>query len=329
MEKSKKEQLFDILQIGDRTNIISHGFDYFLVANILLNILVVFLETFSQLQAYHDTFKIIEIVTTMVFCVEYILRIWTAEYLYPTESRGSARLHFLRSFDGIVDLLTIIPVFFLSGFIAFRILRVVRIFHLFRINAKTDSFSVIITVINKKKAQIASSLLIILILMLASSLCMYSVEHDAQPEAFKNAFSGLWWSVSAMLTVGYGDICPITVMGRVLGIIIAFLGVGVVAIPTGIISAGFVEEYTLSQTSDKKLADIDKIGEVLVSSESEFLGKSIYSIRHDYHLTVYMVLRDDMSILATDNLIVAENDILVVQSEKLKKKKTESRFTKR
>ena len=81
---------------------------------------------------------------------------------------------------------------------------------------------------------------IILVLMLGSSLCMYSLEHDAQPEVFKNAFSGVWWSVSTLLTIGYGDIYPITPAGKAMGIFITFLGVGMVAIPTGIISAGFV-----------------------------------------------------------------------------------------
>ena len=145
-------------------------------------------------------------------------------------------------FDGVVDILTIVPVFFLSGFVIFRMLRVARIFHLFRLNARYDSFNVITTVLYEKRNQIISSVFIVVILMLASSLCMYSVEHDAQP-VFRNAFSGVWWSMSTLLTVGYGDIYPITTLGRLMAICIAYLGVGVVAIPTGIISAGFVEQY--------------------------------------------------------------------------------------
>ena len=140
------------------------------------------------------------------------------------------------SFDGVVDILTIVPVFFLSGFVIFRMLRVARIFHLFRLNARYDSFNVITTVLYEKRNQISFLGVIVVILMLASSLCMYSVEHDAQPEVFRNAFSGVWWSMSTLLTVGYGDIYPITTLGRLMAICIAYLGVGVVAIPTGIIS---------------------------------------------------------------------------------------------
>ena len=120
-------------------------------------------------------------VTVFIFCIEYALRIWTANYLYPGMSKSRATIRFLVSFDGIVDLLTIIPAFFLSGFVIFRMLRVARVLHLFRLNAKYD-----------KRNQIISSVFIVLILMLASSLCMYSVEHDAQPEVFRNAFSGIW-----------------------------------------------------------------------------------------------------------------------------------------
>ena len=83
-----------------------------------------------------------------------------------------------------------------------------------------------------------------LVLMLSSSLCMYSLENRAQPEVFTNAFSGIWWAASTLLTVGYGDIYPVTTIGKIFGIFIAFLGVGMVAIPTGIISAGFVDQYS-------------------------------------------------------------------------------------
>ena len=84
---------------------------------------------------------------------------------------------------------------------------------------------------------------------------MYSLEHEAQPEVFKNAFSGIWWSVSTLLTVGYGDIYPVTVLGKMFSIIITFLGVGMVAIPTGILSAGFVEQYSLIKKSTDYLME--------------------------------------------------------------------------
>ena len=239
-----KRKIFDIIQIGDKSNRLSRSFDIFIVINILCNIIVMMLETFDQLEAFVPAFRAVEYITTMVFLAEYILRIWTADLLYPDRSGFRARLRFIRSFDGIIDLFTILPLTYFSGFIVFRMLRVVRIFHLFRINAQYDSFHVITGVLYEKRRQLVSSIFIIGILMLASSLCMYSAEHEVQPEVFSNAFSGIWWSVSTILTVGYGDIYPVTAAGRLMAIIISFLGVGAVAIPTGIISAGFVEQYS-------------------------------------------------------------------------------------
>jgi len=247
--KKVKKRIFDIIQIGQRGDFPSRAFDYFLVFIISLNIASLLLETFPLPEVLISIFHVIEIVTVVLFAVEYSLRIWTAEYLHPDVSKGKAILKFLISFDGIVDLLSIIPAFFLSGFSAFRMLRVVRIFHLFRINNTYDSFNVITTVLKVKRKQIFSSLFIILILMVASSLCMYSVENEAQPDVFRNVFSGLWWSVSTILTVGYGDIYPVTLLGKCMAIVISILGVGCVAIPTGIISAGFVEQHTKLETA--------------------------------------------------------------------------------
>ena len=170
----KKKRIFDIIQIGQRDDIISRCFDWFIVAAIIANIAVLLLETFEETAKYASALHVIEVVTIVIFGIEYLLRIWTAEYLYPDKSRGQAVLKFLVSFDGIVDLCTILPFFFLSGFVALRMLRVVRILHLFRINAYYDSFNVITSVLKEKKNQLISSIFIILVLMVASSLCMYS-----------------------------------------------------------------------------------------------------------------------------------------------------------
>ena len=309
-----KKQIFDIIQIGDKSNTISRMFDIFITVTIVANILVTFLQTFDELAFLTTVFKGVEYVTIFIFCVEYILRIWTAEYLYPDKSRGRSRLRFLVSFDGIVDFLTIVPVFFLSGFVIFRMLRVARIFHLFRLNAKYDSFNVITTVLYEKRNQIISSVFIVLILMLASSLCMYSVEHDAQPTVFRNAFSGIWWSMSTLLTVGYGDIYPITPLGRVMAICIAYLGVGAVAIPTGIISAGFVEQYQRkSNISGLKNEDIKEIAEVFV--DKKYAGKTVQDMEEANQLTVFLILREDFSILPQKDTILRMNDIIVIRDE--------------
>lgn len=311
-----KEKIFNIIQIGDKSNRISRMFDFFITIIIIANISVTFLLTFQQLTFLFPFFRGVELVTLLLFCVEYILRIWTADYLYPDMKKGTARLRFLVSFDGIVDFLTIVPAFFLSGFVIFRMLRVARIFHLFRLNAKYDSFNVITTVLYEKKNQIISSVFIVVILMLASGLCMYSVEHEAQPDVFKNAFSSIWWSMSTLLTVGYGDIYPITTLGKVMAICIAYLGVGAVAIPTGIISAGFVEQYQRkSSITDIKNADIKEIAELFV--DKRYAGKTVEEVEALDSIKIFLVLRDDLSILPQKDMLLKLNDIIILRDANL------------
>lgn len=312
--EKRKKRIFDIIQIGKRNDFISRAFDIFIVAVILVNLAILFMETFEQLNQYTDIFRRIEAVTVVIFCIEYILRIWTAEYLYPDQKGIKAVLRFLLSFDGIVDLCTILPFFFLSGFVVFRMLRVVRIFHLFRINAYYDSFNVITSVLYEKRNQIISSVFIILVLMMASSLCMYSAEHDIQPDVFNNAFSGMWWSISTILTVGYGDIYPVTVLGRIMAIFISFLGVGAVAIPTGIISAGFVEQYTQLQNQSKVNTGVRGTVSVTVGSDSPFLNLTVQQIESGFGIDVIAVVRKGAVILPSDSYRIEEGDILLYQT---------------
>jgi voltage-gated potassium channel len=258
----KKRRIFDIIQIGNDGDTPSRLFDIASIIVILVNLFIAIVDTFDSSAPYQGILNALELITVLAFTVEYILRVWTAEYLYPAVSRGRATAKYMLSFGGVIDLLSFLPYylpfFFPAGVVAFRIFRVIRILRLFRINAYYDALNVIGDVLKNKKDQLLSSVFIIFILMTASSLCMYSLEHEAQPEVFKDAFSGLWWAVSTLLTVGYGDIYPITLAGRFFGMLITILGVGMVAIPTGILSAGFVEQYTRLKT----MADYSQESEI-------------------------------------------------------------------
>ena len=251
MEKKKlpllerRRRIYEIVEIGAAGDRVSRAYDLFYTLTIVLNLAATVMDTYDGLHAkFALLFDAVELVTVFAFAVDYILRLYTADFKYRGVSRGKAALKYAASFGGLVDLISFLPVylpfFFPSGAAAFRLVRVIRIFRLVRINAYYDSLNVITSVLSSKRNQLVSSVSIILVLMLASSLCMYSLENEAQPEVFSNAFSGIWWAASTLLTVGYGDIYPVTTMGRILGIVITFLGVGMVAIPTGIISAGFV-----------------------------------------------------------------------------------------
>jgi voltage-gated potassium channel len=311
-----KQRIFNIIQIGNKEDITSRIFDIFIAIVITLNILVMVLETYSNMVPYFPLLDKIAFVTIIIFCIEYVLRIWTADLLYPSLTKPKAILKFLISYDGIVDLFTILPFFFLSGFVAFRILRIIRIFHLFRINGQYDSFAVIFSVIQEKKNRILSSVVIVLILMLASSIGMYYAEHDAQPEVFRNAFSGIWWSVSTLLTVGYGDIYPVTAPGRIMAIITAFFGVGVVAIPTGIISAGFVEHYSRVKLLNRFARDehIDMLT-VKVTEGHCWAGLEISEIGVPDNFIPAVVMRDGEAMIPVSELKIKIGDTVVLAAD--------------
>lgn len=337
-KQSLKKKVFTVIQIGDKSDILSRSFDVFITVVILANILALFMSTFPELDRFSSLFRTTEYITVGIFIIEYILRLWTAEFLFAHQGKVKAAFSFAVTPDGIIELLTILPFFFLSGFVVFRMLRVVRIFQLFRINASFDSFNAITSVLYKKRNQILSSLFIILILMLASSLFMYSFEHEAQPENFRNAFSGIWWAVSTMLTIGYGDIYPITVLGKVCAIVISILGVGVVAIPTGIISAGFVEQYARLQRTQESIeptkadmlkaqsgvavlnsdpaADDDEFLLVRVSLDSKWIAKTVEQVENENELMILMIDRDGRKFRPDQETRIALDDRLTLCSRR-------------
>ena len=148
---------------------------------------------------------------------------------------------------------------------------------------------------------------------------MYSVENAAQPEVFANAFSGIWWSVSTLLTVGYGDIYPITTLGRVLGAIITFLGVGMVAIPTGIISAGFVEQYAAIQNSalvarESELSFI----RIRLGAGDAWIGKSVAELRLPRDMILTAIHRERDLIIPRGDVRLELHDTLVLAAEPLR-----------
>ena len=154
--------------------------------------------------------------------------------------------------------------------------------------------------------------------MLASSLCMYSLEHEAQPAVFTNAFSGIWWAVSTLLTVGYGDIYPVTPMGQLFSIVITFLGVGMVAIPTGIISAGFVDQYSrikrISEYANE--ADIHFI-KVHLTREDRWAGKTVQELGLPAGVIMAAIQREGRIIVPRGDVELCGNDTLVLGAQSL------------
>lgn len=321
--ESWRARLAKIVEVGASDDFASRGYDFFITAIIVINLAVALAGTFSGFYQRHMVLlEAIEHVTAALFAVDYILRILSAKYIFPRPTEMRSVLRYVCSFAGVIDLLsflpTFLPVFFPVGAVAFRIFRIIRIFRLFRINTYYDSLNAITEVLSKKRQQLASSVFIILVLMLASSLCMYSVEHEAQPEVFRNAFSGLWWSVSTLLTVGYGDIYPITTLGKILGIVITFLGVGMVAIPTGIISAGFVEQYSRMQNSERLAREKDiQFIKIRLQQKDPWVGRPVSQLELPYGLILTAIHRGHDVLVPKGNLTLEQNDTVILAAEPL------------
>ena len=320
---ARRKRVHDIIEVGSLEDRISRFYDLINSMSIVVNLMVSILYTFESFRLQFGPWLLsIEAVTVAFFTVDYGLRLWTARCSWPKLSESRSLWNYVTSFSGIVDLLSFLPyylpIFFPSGAVAFRMFRVVRIFRLFRINAYYDSLNVITEVIASKRQQLMSSVFIILILMLASSLCMYSLEHEAQPDVFTNAFSGIWWSVSTLLTVGYGDIYPITNTGKLFSIVITFLGVGMVAIPTGIISAGFVDQYSrvkrLSEYANE--TDIHFI-KIQLAKKDWWSGKTIQSLGLPAGVIVAAIQRDGRIIVPRGSVELLPGDTLVLGARAL------------
>lgn len=192
--------------------------------------------------------------SVIVFTIEYLLRLWTSD-LYYNEGPVKSRIKYIKSFMAVIDLLSILP-FYIPFIIKvdlrlLRTIKLLRIFRILKLHRYTDALNSVAVVLKRKKEQLISSILVVIVLMVISSILMYYCEHDVQPDKFENAFSGLWWAVATLTTVGYGDIYPITALGKILSTLLALLGIGLVAVPTGIISAGFSEEIE-DQNDDEK-----------------------------------------------------------------------------
>ncbi|WP_291959982.1 ion transporter [Maribacter sp.] len=232
-----KQYLKNIVEINDNRK--SRVFAYFIQALIFISIISFSYETIPDLDtSTRKILRIIEVFCVLVFSIEYLLRIYVADH----------KLKFVFSFYGIIDLLAILPFYLALGIDlrslrALRFLRLFRILKLMRYNRAINHFTKAIAL---AKEEILLFLIVTLILIYFSAVGIYYFENEVQPENFSSIFDSLWWAIITLTTVGYGDVYPITVGGKVFTFFILMIGLGIVAIPTGIISSA------LTKSVDKK-----------------------------------------------------------------------------
>lgn len=225
--------------------------DVFIYALIIANVVAMILESHESIKfRYGRSFYIFETLSIAIFSLEYLFRI----YLGYKEKQWKGVKQYVFSFFGLVDLISILP-FYIKEFVLLdgrflRILRLFRLTRIFKLGRGSKSLKLFVKALSNVKNELIFTLFLSVLTILFSASAIYFLENEAQPEVFSSITSSLWWATVSLATVGYGDVVPITVWGKVFASIISLVGIGVVAIPTGIISASFVEEIHSARKKD-------------------------------------------------------------------------------
>ncbi len=248
-----KTRIFGILEPGDED---SKYFDPFIMGLIFLNVAAVVLETIDWLYLrYAFIFNAFDVFSVAVFTVEYLLRVWscTANPEFQDSVRG--RLRFMVTPLALIDLMAVLPFYLPFVFPDLRFMRALRLFRLLRVLKLvrySDSLQTFVDVLRLKKEELLLMLFAIMILLVVSSSLMYDAEHEAQPEAFSSIPAAMWWGIVTLATVGYGDVYPVTPWGKLIGSIVVILGIGLFALPTGVLASGFAEVLARRKEEQKK-----------------------------------------------------------------------------
>lgn len=247
-----KAKIYNILEKeGSRENLI---FEFIIVTLIILNVISIGLDTIKDLKpGMTMALRIFEAFSIVVFSIEYLMRIYVSGLTHPAKTRMRSVMRFVFSFFGLVDLAAILP--FYAPFIIradmrfLRILRLIRFFRIFKLSRYNNTLQLIWDVIREKKSEFIMTFFISFLMLLVSAFIMYYVEGPYQPEKFKNIFSALWWAVGTLTPLGYGGFEPVSTTGKVISAIVAITGIGLIALPTGILSAGFTEKISRDKTA--------------------------------------------------------------------------------
>jgi voltage-gated potassium channel len=246
MYEKLKRRTFEIVELPSSSDLTSRLFVIFIMTLIVFNVAAVMLETVEELaRPFARVFTLLEDFSVAVFTFEYALRLWacTSDPRYAGSFRG--RLRYALSPLALIDLIAVLP--FYMEFLPFdlrfvRSLRLFRLLRIFKLARYSASLRTLDDVVRSKKEELLVTVFFVVIMLIFASSAMYYAENEAQPDKFSSIPASMWWGVATLTTVGYGDVFPVTPLGKLLGAVIAILGVGLFALPTGILASGFTEE---------------------------------------------------------------------------------------
>ena len=248
---SIRKRIWEVLEKGSSHDKKSLYTDIFLISLILLNIVAVLLETVDSIyNQYKNQFLIFERLSTFIFLVEYILRVWVSiEAKKDKDSNLITRLKYMITWPAIIDLLAV-----LSGLLPMlfevdlRLLRALRMIRLLKFSRYFKVMNLLLGVLKEEKQSFLAAMFLLVIALLIASTGIYIFEKDAQPDKFGSIPESMWWAIATLTTIGYGDVTPITAMGKLFGAIIAIIGIGTVALPSGILASGFSDQLKRRQS---------------------------------------------------------------------------------
>ena len=250
-------EVLERAEAGDRLSILV---DAFLIGLILLSATAIILESIPAVYGvYREEFFYFEVFTVAVFSIEYLLRFWCCvEAAADGESRWRYRVRYVRSGAALIDLLAVAPfylILFGVGGLDMRFLRVFRLLRVLKLTRYSAALNILGQALKENGRPLAAAFFILLMVMLVAATGMYHFEREAQPDAFSSIPASMWWAFATLTTVGYGDITPITAGGRVFGALITVLGLGMVALPTGILASAYTEQLRRRSERYRRSAD--------------------------------------------------------------------------
>lgn len=281
-----RKRTAEVLYSADQTDRLTRKVDLFLIVLIALNIIAVIVESMpGMVEQYGDLFNGFEIFSVIIFTIEYAARVWSAVD-NPWHAHHShaifGRLRYMRTPMAVIDLLAIAP-FYLSFFfmLDLRFLRVLRLLRVFKLTRYSPAMTLLLQVFREEAKTIFAAMFVLMMLLIIASSLAFMAERDAvhaDPDAFSSIPAAMYWAIITMTTVGYGDIVPVTPFGKLLGAIIGIVGLGMVALPAGILASGFSNALHRRRTQlEDKVTDILSDG-VITEEEEEELANLLQNL---------------------------------------------------
>lgn len=284
-----RRRIYQILELTDPEDKTSRLVSFAIVGLIIVNVLAIVLESIpSFYSTYGSFFFNLEITSCVIFIIEYLLRVWSSVENPDTAedesgqpiTDGRRRMNFMLKPLAIIDFLAFVPVFLQLLFpgVDLRFLRALRLLRVFKLTRYFQSFEMILEVLHDEWRSLAGTMFIMLVILVMAACGLYYIERDIQPDKFGSIPEAMWWAMAALTTVGYGDAYPITPVGKIIGSVVTLLGIGMVALPSGILASSFSER--MRQRRESMQSRIDQaLEDGLITRDEELslrkLGKEL------------------------------------------------------